>query len=188
MRHIYLCLTALFLAACSMEGMAEKMIPADIRANTTAHIDALIASDDSLVREAFNIAEDDEEAAKQIEILLSKVPGGTEVQRDIVGTNAQKNLSISVGDGKQASQNYSLSYEVKMSEGYMLVTTSYTLDGAGKCCMLVNINVEDYDSSPALAALKMTVKILKTFGVIVIIGLVALVFFLVRRSRRKKRA
>ncbi len=188
MRHIFLLFTALMLAACSMENMANKMVPDDIRANTATHIDALAARDMSLVREAFNIAEDNVDAQKQIEILLSKIPEGTELQRDIVSVNTKSSVNYSGSDGKQKSKTISLGYEVKMTEGFMLVTTRYGLDEQGECCMLMNIHVEDYETSPVLAGLQMMAKVMKIAGAIILFGLLALTAFLLRRRRQKQAA
>ena len=171
-----------------MENMANKMVPDDIRANTATHIDALAARDMSLVREAFNIAEDNVDAQKQIEILLSKIPEGTELQRDIVSVNTKSSVNYSGSDGKQKSKTISLGYEVKMTEGFMLVTTRYGLDEQGECCMLMNIHVEDYETSPVLAGLQMMAKVMKIAGAIILFGLLALTAFLLRRRRQKQAA
>ncbi len=176
----------LCLAACSIQDMANKMVPEDIRANTAAHIDALVKRDMSLVREAFNLAEGNVAAQSQIDILLSKIPEGTELQRDIVAANANSSVNYSGSDGKQKSKTYSLSYEVKMTEGFMLVTTRYALGAQGECCILVNIHAEDYKTSPALAGLQMMAKILKIIGGVIALGLLALTAFLVRRRRQKR--
>jgi hypothetical protein len=185
LKYIGYVFCAIFLAACSMEGMVEKMVPEDVRADHAAHIDALLAGDDSRIRSAFKDDLDFESDAimKQMESITAAVPEGKELRRDYVGVNS--NASISTESGR--SRDIDLISEVQTEAGFMLVTSKYGLDATGTCCRLMNINVESFDASPIRAGLETAMRVAKWVGLGVLLSIILLVAFLIRRSRKRRR-
>jgi hypothetical protein len=185
LKYIGYVFCAILLAACSMEGMAEKMVPEDVRADHAAHIDALLAGDDSRIRSAFKDDLDFESDAimKQMESITAAVPEGKELRRDYVGVNS--NASISTESGR--SRDIDLISEVQTEAGFMLVTSKYGLDATDTCCRLMNINVESFDTSPIRAGLETAMRVAKWVGLGVLLSIILLVTFLIRRSRKRRR-
>jgi hypothetical protein len=184
LKYIGYVFCAILLAACSMEGMAEKMVPEDVRADHAAHIDALLAGDDSRIRSAFKDDLDFESDAimKQMESITAAVPEGKELRRDYVGVNS--NASISTESGR--SRDIDLISEVQTEAGFMLVTSKYGLDATDTCCRLMNINVESFDASPIRAGLETAMRVAKWVGLGVLLSIILLVTFLIRRSRKRR--
>jgi len=182
MRYLFIFVTAFLLTACSIQGMVEKAVPENVRADHAAHIDSVLAKDTSRLETAFDLDTSDPEVQKNLQGLLENVSDGKEIRRDYVGMNTAS--SMSVGEGKTREIN--LVTEIQTEGGYMTVTGFYELDSNGDCCALTNFNVEKFDSSPVRAMWETTAKIGKIVGVIFLLLIGGLVFFLVRRKRKKE--
>ena len=184
LKYIGYVFCAILLAACSMEGMAEKMVPEDVRADHAAHIDAFLAGDDSRMRNAFKNDLDitSEEITAHMAAMIASVPTGQEIRRDYVGVNSV--TSISTSEGKMRDIN--LISEVQTEGGFMLVTSQYGLNTQGECCRLMNIVVESHETSPIRAGLEAVMKIAKWVGLGVLLLMGLLIAFLIRRSRRRR--
>lgn len=183
MKYLSILFAALIFSACSMQGMVEKAVPENVIADHAAHVDRLLEKDTSRIETAFKLEAVDEASQKQLDQLLANVPDGAEIRRDYVGMNSA--VAVNVGEGK--TRDINLVSEVQTDAGFMLVTTQYALDGAGDCCMLTNINVEKFETSPMRETLETFARVGKIIGIIILLGILGLVFFLTRRSRRKKR-
>lgn len=181
-----LLLAALILSACSMQGMAEKMVPANVLADHNAQIDALLNEDLSRLESAFAGALDFEtpETIAQMDQILAAVPGGAEVRRDYVGV--ESSAAISAANGK--TRDIGLMTEVQTEDGFMLVSAQYGLAQDGSCCRLLGLNVKRHDSSPIRAGLASAAKVGKFIGLGFLLLIGVLVFWLVRRQRKLRRA
>lgn len=181
MKYVLLTLSALLLSACSIQGMVEKAVPEDVRADHAAHIDRLLDRDTSRIENAFDLDTQNAETQAQLKAILDNVSEGDEIRRDYVGMNSAS--SFSTGEGK--SRDINLVSEIQTQDGYMTVTTQYALDPQGECCRITNINVEKFETSPVREALESVKRVAKIIGIVFLLGVVALVFFLVRRRNRK---
>lgn len=182
MKYLLLALTAMLLSACSIQGMVEKAVPESVRADHAAHIDRLLERDTSRLENAFNLDPQNEETQAQLDSILDNVPEGGEIRRDYVGMNTAS--SFTTGEGK--SRDINLVSEIQTQGGYMTVTTQYALDPQGECCRITNLNVEKFETSPVREALESVKRVAKIIGIIFLIGILALVFFLVRRRKKKR--
>lgn len=186
-RALIPCLIALLLTACSIQDMAEKIIPEDVRTDANLQIDAISNNDLSLLVESLGINIENEAIEKQLDGVRSQIIDGPEIRRDIVGAHAKTHFSASMAEGKQSETTYNVTYEIEKEKGFMAITTHYTLKENGECCRLYHVNVQKFDSSPyrlGFAALKKAVFIA---GGILLFILFGLIVFFVRRTRRKKR-
>lgn len=175
-KTLFLIFTTLILSACSMNGMAEKMVPAHILKKNDAVIENVLSANADYFTE-FDASEI-EKAKVYFEENTSK---GKMLRKDFVGVNTQ--TSISSG---QKSKNIDLTVEVQTQDGFTLISTQYALDEGGECCALRNVTSAKHETSPVRAGLETTMKVLKAVGLIFLIGLIGLIVFLVRRSKRKK--
>lgn len=182
MRLFYLILASIFLSACSIQGMVEKSTPESVRADHAAHIDSLLAKDETRIVSAFDLDEEEESVQEQLSGVFDEVPGGKEIRRDYVGF--QSSTSFGTSDGK--SRDISITTEVQTTDGFMTVMGQYALDEkTGECCKLTNLNVQKYDSSPLRDTLESAGKIGRIIGFVflaLIFGLIALFVFLRRRK------
>lgn len=186
LRFLALTLFALLLSACSIEGMAEKMIPESVRLDAQKHVDALSNNDISLIISAFEADPEDESVKAQLDSITAQIIEGPEIRRDIVGANASKSFNASTSEGAQSQTTYDLTYEIEKADGFMAITTTYNLNENGECCRITNINAQKFEASPYRAGLEAMKKGFKIAAIIIGVFLLLLVFFLVRRSRRKK--
>ena len=183
MRLIFILWSAIFLSACSIEGMVEKAVPENVRADHTSHIDDLLVKDTARIIDIFGLDMTDETVQKSLEDMLGQVPEGQEIRRDYVGMNSSS--SLSTGEGK--SRNIELVTEVQTQAGFMTVTSQYTLNDAGQCCALKNMVVKKYDQSPMRKTWETAAKIGKVFGILLLISLALILFFVIRASRKRAR-
>jgi len=181
MKYLTILFAAFALAACSIEGMVEKSVPENVRADHADHIDKLLARDTSLMEKAFDLDLENDETQSQIAAILEAIPDGKEIRRDYVGMNSSSR--ISVGEGQ--SRDINLVSEIQTEGGFLTVTSQYALDANGDCCALTNINVAGFESSPVRAGLEAAAKIGKMIGLGALMGVVALAAFLIFRRRRK---
>lgn len=184
MRYLQVLFAAFVLTACSIEGMVEKAVPEDVRADHMAHIDRILEKDMSRIEAAFDLDVSDPDIQKNLQGILDNVSDGEEIRRDYVGMNSASSISV----GKGQTRDISLVTEIQTEGGYMTVTGQYALGADGNCCVLTNINVVKSDTSPMREGLEMFKKIAKIAGMIILLLIGGLVFFLVRRKRKKAAA
>ena len=184
MKYLISLCAAFALTACSIQGMVEKTVPEDVRSDHMAHIDKLLAKDMSRIERAFDLDVSDPETQKNINMILENIPDGKEIRRDYVGVNSA--ASVSVGEGK--SRDINIVSEIQTEGGYMTVTGQYALGADGECCVMTNINVAKFDTSPVRQSLETVKKIAKIVGLTFLLLIAGLVFFLVRRRRKKVEA
>lgn len=176
-RVLYLAAAAVFLTACNMDKMAAKMVPEHILEKNEAVVDNVLAGNVDYFTE-FGDADKDKAKA----FFDENTSKGKVLRRDFVGINTS--TSINVGEGK--SKDIALDVEVQTEDGFTLISTKYSLDEDGDCCALTNVNAQKFDSSPIRQGLETTMKVLKAVGIILLIGIIGLIVFLVRRRKRKK--
>lgn len=176
-KFIFFAAALCLLSACNMDKMAAKMVPAHILEKNEAVIENVLAANAEYFTE---FGEEDMEKAKVF--FEENTSKGKVLRQDFVGINTS--TSLSTGEGK--SKNIDLSVEVQTEEGFTVISTQYVLDKDGNCCALANVNAQKFESSPIRVGLEMTMKALKTVGIILLIGVLGLVVFLMRRSKRKK--
>lgn len=175
-KTLFAILAALILSACSINGMAEKMVPAHILEKNDAVIENVLAANADYFTEF-----EPSEIAKAKAYFEENTSKGKMLRKDFVGVNTQTSIS----SGKK-SKTIELDVEVQTQDGFTLISTKYALNSAGECCALRNVTAAKHETSPVRAALEMTMKVMKAIGLIVLIGLIGLIVFLVRRSKRKK--
>ena len=176
MKYFYLIIATFILSACSIQGMVEKAVPENVRANHNAHIDTLLAKDKQKLIKLFEAGEGNQEATNKLTLVLENIPDGKEIRRDYVGMNSSSKFSH---EGN--SRYIHLITEVETETGFMTVTSQYALDSDGTCCALTNINVVASETSPVRAALEIA-RIVGIISLTLILGLIALAIF---RSRRR---
>lgn len=184
MKYLIIPFVACALSACSIQGMVEKTVPEDVRSDHMAHIDRLLMKDMSRLERAFDLDMGDPETQKNVNVVLENIPDGKEIRRDYVGVNSS--VSMDVGEGK--SRDINLVSEIQTEGGYMTVTGQYSLAADGTCCVLTNINVAKSETSPVRESLDSFKKIAKIVGLTFLLLIAGLVFFLVRRRRKKAEA
>lgn len=167
------------LSGCNMDKMAAKMVPANVLEKNAAVVENVLAANADYFTE-FN-ADEMDKAKAFFEENTSK---GKVLRQDFVGVSTS--TSIKAGEGK--SKDIAIDVEVQTEDGFTLISTKYALDKNGNCCALANVNAQKFESSPIRAGLETTMKVLKAIGIILLIGIIGLIIFLVRRSKRKKMA
>lgn len=176
-------MAALTLTACSIEGMVEKTVPENVRADHAAHIDRLLDRDMSRIVRAFDLNLEDEEVRKSLEGILDNVSNGKEIRRDYVGMNSSFHQSRA---GRVRDVN--LVTDVQTEFGFMTVTGKYKSMSNDQFLKLVNIEVVKSDTSPIRQGLESLKKVMKIVGFVLSTVALSLVLFLLRRRRRKLEA
>ena len=146
MRFLLLLFSSL-LCACSMEAMSEKRVPDDVRAEVSAQIDRLIASDTGFIFDSFPEERDNPEFREQIARMIANVPDGDETARHVVGVIGSTEQAYSDAQGTVRRGTYNLAYELVFEDDYLLVQTAHTLTDDGDCCVLRAINASRSDTS-----------------------------------------
>ena len=182
MKQFLVLTIAIFMSGCSMENMVQKTVPADVVADHAAHIDHLLELDGARIIAAFDVDIDNAEAQARLDEILKNVPDGSEIRRDYVSMNSAS--KVSTGEGR--SRDIELVTEVQTTDGFMLVASQYALDADGNCCQLTNLNVSAHETSPIRAGLETLLRVLKIFGLVLLVFILGLTIFLIRRGRRKK--
>ena len=182
-KYLLVLVSVAILTACSMQKMADKILPEPVKVDATKAVDAVFAKDASFFASMRSEKMSDEEFKAAIDNLFSFVSEGAEIRRDIVSASSKVNASIGSGTNKA----YSLIYEIQTDDGFTAISLDYVkTPEQAECCELININVNKSDTSPYRATLEMVGKVMKIIGLIFLLGIGLLIFFLVRRSRKKK--
>lgn len=189
MRFIFIMIAAFVLAACDMNALASKVAPDDVEAMAQRDIDAIFARDINHFK-AVQGERSDEEFETVLGDLFDKRRGGEEVSRHIVGANSSKNISMGSGENSGTNARYETVYEIQTEDGYTIVELLYVQTPQMKaCCELNYINVHSSDTSPQMEAIRTTKRVSKYVGLgalALLVLILGLIFFLVRRSRRTK--
>ena len=181
-KYVAVTLSVLVLSACSMQGLAEKILPANIQADATRMVDAVLQKDVSAFVSMQNEMSDEDFAAA-LNNMFSYISEGAEIRRDIVGANS--NVSASLGE--RTSRSYNVIYEIQTEQGFTAISLDYVQTAEQEeCCVLQFVNVQNSKTSPYRIPLAKAAKIAKFVGIFVLLAIVLLVIFLVRRSRRRR--
>ena len=180
---------SLLLGGCSMEAMADKLLPSDVRAEADAQIDRLIAGETQFIFDAFPDERDNPEFREQMTRMVANIPDSPVVSRDIVGVQARTEQSYSATQGAVRTGTYNLAQELKFENGeYLLVQLAHTLDADGECCVLRAINAQKSDTSPYLEGIQQRSLVMRIVGVLFLMStLVTGVFLIIRIGGRKAR-
>ena len=182
----FILFAALFLSACSMQAMAEKRVPEDVRQHVDAQIDQLIAGETGFILDAFPDDADNPELLTQIERMERNVPDGNELSRDIVGVMGSTEQAYNDTQGAVRRGTYNLAHELKFEDGYLLVQTATTLNADGKCCVLRSINATRSDVSPMRDGQVSRARLFRILALLLAISSFAtLVFLIIRIGGRK---
>ena len=173
----------LILSACSIQEFAERTVPAHILEHSQKSVDAIMAGDP----EFFEFIKEKQKSPEKFEELFFEATAyksdGAELSRNIV--SFETSSSISTQQGKL--RNINISYELETEGGFTLIALSYGLNPeTSQCCVLYNLNVSGYESSPVLATMQALSKIAKIAGVVFLIVLVGVIVFLIRHFRRRR--
>ncbi|MEL6688409.1 MAG: hypothetical protein AAFP97_12415 [Pseudomonadota bacterium] len=189
MIRFLLILSALFLSACSMQAMAEKRVPNDVRAHVDAQIDQLITGETQFILEAFPDDADNPDLLAQIARMEANVPEGAEQSRHIVGVMGSTEQAYNDTQGAIRRGTYNLAHELEFEDGYLLVQTATTLDSDGDCCVLRSINATRSDASPMRDGQVSRARLFRVLAILLAISsLATLVFLIIRIGGRKARA
>ena len=188
MIRILLLFSALFLSACSMQAMAEKRVPDDVRAHVNDQIDQLIAGDTDFILDAFPDDADNPELLAQIDRMEANVPEGEERSRHIVGVMGSTEQAYNDTQGAVRRGTYNLAHELEFEDGYLLVQTATTLDANGECCVLRSINATRSDTSPMREGQVSRARLFRILAILLAISSFAtLIFLIIRIGGRKAR-
>lgn len=185
MRHFGLSFIALFLAAYSMNELADKILPETVKTQSHAAVDAVMNNQPQYfsTMKDFLPGMDQVDFDAAVNLALETRSSGEEMSRNVIGANA--NVSTTLGEGE--SKTYEVVYEVKTDEGYTLVSLRYVLDPKTQdCCRLNYLNVQKFETSPHHESYVQMAKALKTavpIGLLIIFGLIG--FFVWRRRKQK---
>lgn len=189
MIRFLLILSALYLSACSMQAMAEKRVPGDVRAHVDAQIDQLIAGETQFILDAFPDDADNPDLLAQIARMEANVPEGTEQSRHIVGVMGSTEQAYNDTQGAVRRGTYNLAHELEFDDGYLLVQTATTLDADGDCCVLRSINATRSEISPMRDGQVSRARLFRILAILLAISsLATLVFLIIRIGGRKARA
>lgn len=189
MSRLILIFSAVFLSACSMQAMAEKRVPEDVRAQVNAQIDQLISGETQFILDAFPEDADNPELLAQIERMESNVPDGAELSRDIVGVMGSTEQAYNDTQGAVRRGTYNLAHELEFEGGYLLVQTATTLNENGQCCILRSINATRSEASPMRDGQVSRARLFRVLAILLLISSLATAFFLIIRiGGRKARA
>ncbi len=188
-RHFIL-FAAVWLSACSMQAMAEKRVPDDVRAEVDMQIDRLIEKDTDFILAAFPDEQTNPEFRTQIMRMIDNVPEGDVIRRDIVGVQGRTDQAYSDTQGAVRSGVYNLAHEIAFDSGeFLLVQTAHTFTDTGECCQLRAINASRYEASPYRAQLVRQGQIMKFVGLFTLISTFLVgAFLIVRVGGRRARA
>lgn len=182
MRSISVTITALFLSACNVEALAEKILPDNVKAHSHEVVNAVLEEDAPFFEplRAENLTIDEFQAA--IEEMFSYHSDGAEISRHIVSASTNKSFN-SEGTFKLIE----IVHEVKTEGGYTLISNRYEQKpGMDTCCDLTFVNVQKFDESPYYEDLVSLQKISKIVGISFLLLFLFLGIFIVRRSRKKR--
>jgi hypothetical protein len=190
MYRLFIVLAGLWLSACSMQAMAEKRVPADVRAEVDAQIDRLIAKDVDFILAAFPEERNNPAFREQITRMVDNVPNGAVLRRDIVGVQGRTDQAYSDTQGAVRSGVYNLAHEIAFDgDAFLLVQTAHTFTDDGACCQLRAINASRHETSPYKAQLERQSRIMKFVALFTLISTLAvIVFLIIRVGGRKARA
>lgn len=182
-KYLVLLVSAVILTACSMEKLANKILPEPVKSHATQAVEAVLSKDAAFFKSMQGEKMSDEDFEKAVEGMFAAVSDGAEIRRDIVSASSEVNASLGNGTNKA----YSLIYEIQTDDGFTAISLDYVqAPKMSECCRLNNINVVKSDTSPYRQMLETMAKIMKIAGLVLLLGLGLLIFFLVRWSRRKK--
>lgn len=173
-------LLAVLLAACSMDSVAGRILPDDVRAEAEQLTTEIMAGEFETIRAAFP-----DQAGPELDAFLGAVAEGvegkSELAREIVGVSA----SVSA-DLEGASQTYSIVHEVEIEDTFVVISQVWVRSGNAGLSLL-NVDIVDTDVSTA-AQLRQAGRVARIVGggLLVVGGL--LVLLLVRRRRRARAA
>lgn len=179
---------ALLLSACSMQAMAEKRVPDDVRAEVDSQIDRLVAGETQFIFDAFPDDADDPAFREQIARMAANVPDSPILSRNVVGVMGRTEQAYSDRQGAVRSGTYNLAHELAFENGYLLIQTAHTLNADGDCCVLRNINASRHDSSPLKTGQDRRARIFKFLAIFLLIStLITAVVLIIRIGGRKAR-
>ena len=167
----------LSLAACSLQGMAERSVPDAVRAEANRVVDEVMEGDLSALREAFP-SESSAEFEAALARMAEEVRPGTERARNLVGF--QSSASTELGSGSQ--RGYNLAYEVDTPNGFTVISQTYQGEN-GAPPRLVSLNVKGSDESTA-AQIRRLGMAARLVGAALLMGLVLMGFILLRTRGR----
>ena len=180
MTRLILLLIVVFLSACSMDELAEQLVPSEVRADADQLTTDIMAGEFDSLRAAFpGLAGPEFESA--LGKMAEEVRGGTEISRGIVGVSANASTGT-----EGSSRNYIIAHEVETEAGFTTVSQTWAGEG-DEAVALTDVNVVGSDTS-TIAALEQMGRIARYVGLGLLLGGSLLVFLLVLRSRRRAQA
>ena len=133
MRLFILIVLTLSLTACSIEKMAEKMLPDDIELQSQDVVTAVFEQDMDFFLPLKGEEVDLESFNKNVEAMFGQKSKGDIISRHIVSANVSSNISTEKGKTKDIN----IGHEVKTSEGFTLISTRFYQGSEDtKCCTL----------------------------------------------------
>jgi hypothetical protein len=186
LRSSLICVFAAFLSACSMEAMSEKRVPPDVRAEVNAQIDQLVAGETQFIFDAFPDDQANPDFRAQVAQMVTNVPDGPALSRDVVGVIGSTEQAYSDTQGAVRRGTYNLAYELAFEDGYLLVQTAHTLKADGECCVLRAINATRSDSSPMHEDQANRARLFKFLAIFFLISTLATIVIIVIRIGGKK--
>ncbi len=181
MRVILVFLTAVFLSACNIEKLAEKILPETVLADSQTAVDSVMAGNTAHFAPLKSEEMSQEEFDDRLLRLFDERSSGEEVSRHIVSASSSSNYGTNGN-----SKDIQLIYEIKTTEGYSAIGLSYALAPAtGECCTLTRVTVQQSETSPYYEGMLVMMKSLKIAGLMLLLFGAGLFIFLRRRKKKK---
>ncbi len=184
-RNVFILLTGLVIAGCSLSDMAAKLLPDEAEIQMVNIIDAITRQDLEFIKdqgsEEFNAVDNIEEG---FEAIFKYIVPGDVLETKLVNAHINYNNPA----GRPSVTFYTGQYERTYDAGVNLYTIVMVKKEGQQCCKLQNVNIRKFDVSPSEAT-KFTLKnkSIKHYSVLALAFIVPLfiVFTLVKCIRTK---
>lgn len=119
-----------FLSACSIEGMADKIWPDAVKTESVRVVDAVMAGDADYFAPLKSPGQTEEDFAALLQTMFENRSEGAELERHVVGAKANTSMGTDTGTQKR----YEAVYEVTTEQGFTQVSMVFVPNPETKAC------------------------------------------------------
>lgn len=183
MRLFVVLFLGLILSACSLEKIAEQLLPDNIEAQSQEVVEAVLARDTAFFLSLKSEETELSEFNKNVAMMFEQISEGGVVSEHIVSAN----INTSFKSGDSGTTDINIGHEIETSEGFTLISTRFYKGPEDEvCCRLVNVNVRKFESSPAYANILLVERVSKVLAfALPVIAVLILTLILRRRGRNR---